>query len=71
MLSNYMLLGCLLMAIPLAAVIAYTAISHINVHILFVGLGIWSLDLYWQHDVANEPALSSDWRYFLKLSCKY
>ena len=67
-LSNYMLLGCLLMAIPLAAVITHTAISYINVHILFVGLGIWSLDRYWQHDVVDEPALSSDWRYFLKLS---
>jgi hypothetical protein len=70
-LSNYMLLGCLLMAIPLAAVITHTAISYINVHILFVGLGIWSLDRYWQHDVVDEPALSSDWRYFLKLSWKY
>jgi len=29
------------------------------------------LDLYWQEDVASEPALSSDWRYFLKLSWKY
>ena len=70
-LSNYLFLGCLLMAIPLVAVITHTAISHINVHILFVGLGIWSLDRYWQHDVVNEPALSSDWRYFLKLSWKY
>ena len=70
-LSNYLLLGCLLMAIPLAAVVTYTAISHINVHLLFDGLGIWALDLYWQHDVVNEPALSSDWRYFLKLSWKY
>ena len=70
-LSNYMLLGCLLMAIPLAAAITHTAISHINVHLLFVGLGIWSLDRYWQHDVVDEPALSSDWRYFLKLSWKY
>jgi hypothetical protein len=38
---------------------------------LFVGLGIWALDLYWQQDVASEPALSSDCRYFLKLSWKH
>ncbi len=69
--SNYLLLGCLVMAIPLIAVITHTAISHINIHMLFVGLGIWALDLYWQDDIANEPALSSDWRYFLKLSWKY
>ena len=69
--SNYLLLGCLVMAIPLIAVLAHTAISHINVHMLFIGLGIWVLDLYWQNDVASEPALSSDWRYFLKLSWKY
>jgi len=69
--SNYLLLGCLVMAIPLIAVITHTAISHINIHMLFVGLGIWALDLYWQDDVASEPALSSDWRYFLKLSWKY
>lgn len=69
--SNYLLLGCLVMAIPLLAVITHTAISHINVHMLFVGLSIWVLDLYWQEDVASEPALSSDWRYFLKLSWKY
>lgn len=70
-LSNYMLLGCLLMAMPLVAIITHTAISHINVHLLFVGLGIWALDQYWQHDVVNEPALSSDWRSFLNLSWRY
>lgn len=69
--SNYLLLGCLLMAIPLIAVLTHTAISHINIHVLFVGLGIWALDLYWQDDVVSEPALSSDWRYFLRLSWKY
>ncbi|UVW34217.1 hypothetical protein NYF23_09300 [SAR92 clade bacterium H455] len=69
--SNYLLLGCLLMATPLIAVLTHTAISHINIHMLFVGLGIWALDLYWQDDVASEPALSSDWRYFLRLSWKY
>jgi hypothetical protein len=69
--SNYLLLGCLVMAMPLVAVITHTAISHINIHMLFIGLGIWVLDRYWQEDVASEPALSSDWRYFLKLSWKY
>ena len=69
--SNYLLLGCLLMAIPLLVIITNTAISHINIHMLFVGLGIWLLDRYWQDDVANEPTLSSDCRYFLNLSWKY
>ena len=69
--SNYLLLGCLLMAIPLLIIITNTVISHINIHMLFVGLGIWLLDRYWQDDVANEPALSSDCRYFLNLSWKY
>lgn len=69
--SNYLLLGCLLMAIPLLVIITNTAISHINIHMLFIGLGIWLLDCYWQDDVANEPALSSDCRYFLNLSWKY
>ncbi|MDB4427001.1 hypothetical protein N9161_02125 [Porticoccaceae bacterium] len=69
--SNYLLLGCLVMATPLIAVITQIAISHINIHMLFVGLGIWALDLCWQQDVASEPALSSDCRYFLKLSWKH
>jgi hypothetical protein len=59
------------MAMPLVAIITHTAISHINVHLLFVGLGIWALDQYWQHDVVNEPALSSDWRSFFNLSWRY
>ena len=69
--SNYLLLGCLVMATLLVVVITHIGIGHINVHMLFIGLGIWALDRYWQEDVASEPALSSDWRYFLKLSWKY
>ena len=69
--SNYLLLGCLIMAIPLIVVISHSLIGHINVHMLFIGLGIWGLDRHWQEDVASEPALSSDWRYFLKLSWKH
>ena len=69
--SNYLLLGCLIMAIPLIVVISLSLIGHINVHMLFIGLGIWGLDRHWQEDVASEPALSSDWRYFLKLSWKH
>ncbi|MDB4260676.1 hypothetical protein N9856_03015 [Porticoccaceae bacterium] len=69
--SNYLLLGRLVMAIPLITVITHSVIGYINVHMLFVGLGIWGLDRYWQEDVASEPALSSDWRYFLKLSWKH
>ena len=58
--SNYLLLGCLIMAIPLIVVISHSLIGHINVHMLFIGLGIWGLDRHWQEDVASEPALSSD-----------
>ena len=69
--SNYLLLGCLVMAMPLAAIVANMVVVHINIHMLFVGLGIWILDNHWQGDTAREPALSSDWRYFLNLSWKY
>ena len=69
--SNYLLLGCLIMATPLATIVANMLVVHINIHMLFFGLGIWILDNRWQEDAAREPALSSDWRYFLNLSWKY
>lgn len=69
--SNYLLLICLVMATPLAAIVANMVVVHINIHMLFFGLGIWILDNRWQEDAAREPALSSDWRYFLNLSWKH
>ena len=69
--SNYLLLGCLLMAIPLLAIVADMMVGHINVHMLFIGVGIALLDGYWQDTADREPALSSDWRYFKKLSWQH
>ena len=46
-------------------------VGHINVHMLFIGVGIALLDGYWQDTADREPALSSDWRYFLKLSWQH
>ena len=59
------------MAIPLLAIVADMMVGHINVHMLFIGVGIALLDGYWQDTADREPALSSDWRYFLKLSWQH
>ncbi len=40
----------------------------INIHLYFAGVAIWFLDGYWQREVAQEPALSTDFRYLLHTS---
>jgi hypothetical protein len=40
----------------------------INSHLYFAGVAIWFLDGYWQREVAQEPALSTDFRYLLHTS---
>jgi len=40
----------------------------INIHLYFAGVAIWFLDGYWQREAAQEPALSTDFRYLLRTS---
>ncbi len=65
--GSYLSIFCLLMAVPLGILVLNGIIAHLNSHVLFAGFVIWTLDRYWQTDVVNEPALSSDCRYFVNL----
>jgi hypothetical protein len=65
--GSYLSLFCLLMAVPLGMLVFNSIVGYINHHILFAGFAIWILDRLWQTDVVNEPALSSDFRYFANL----
>lgn len=65
--GSYLSLFCLLMALPLVILLLNNIMGYLNPHILFAGFVIWILDRLWQADVVNEPALSSDLRYFVKL----
>ena len=64
-------LFCLVMAVPLAVLVLNNIIAYLNPHVLFAGFAIWILDRHWQTDVASEPALSSDFRYFTNLILKH
>ncbi len=64
-------LFCLVMAIPLGILVLNNIFAYINPHVLFAGFAIWILDRHWQTDVANEPALSADLRYFANLIWKH
>ena len=69
--GNSLSLFCLVMALPLGLLILNNIITYINSHVLFAGFAIWILDRHWQADVANEPALSADFRYFANLIWKH
>lgn len=69
--GNYLSLFCLLMAAPLGILLLNSIIAYLNAHVLFAGFAIWIMDRLWQSDVAHEPALSSDFRYFVNLIWKH
>ncbi len=69
--GSYISLLCLLMAVPMLLLLLNSIIGYLNPHVLFAGFVIWILDRLWQSDVANEPALSSDFRYFANLIWKH
>ena len=69
--GSYFSLFCLLMAAPLGILLLNSIIVYLNVHVLFAGFAIWILDRLWQSDVADEPALSADLRYFIDLIRKH
>lgn len=69
--GSYLSLFCLLMAAPLGILLLNSIIAYLNPHVLFAGFAIWIMDRLWQSDVANEPALSSDFRYFVNLIWKH
>ena len=69
--SSYLSLFCLLMAAPLGILMLNSIIGYLNPHLLFAGLAIWSMDRFWRFDVVNEPALSSDFKYFANLIWKH
>jgi hypothetical protein len=65
--GNYLSLFCLFMAVPLAVFLLNGIIGFLNPHVLFGGFAIWIFDRLWQADVDHEPALSTDFRYFVNL----
>ena len=69
--GSYLSLFCLLMAAPLGIFLLNSIIAYLNPHVLFAGFAIWILDRLWQSDVASEPALSRDLRYFVTLIWKH
>ncbi len=69
--GNYLSLFCLLMAAPLGILLLNSIITYLNPHVLFAGFAIWIMDRLWQSDVADEPALSTDFRYFANLIWKH
>lgn len=71
LLGNYLSLACLIMAVPLGVLILNSIIGHLNTHLLFACFIIWMFDKHWQYEVVNEPALSSDGRYFVDLMLKH
>ena len=68
--GSYLSIFCLLMAAPLGILILNNVIGYLNTHVLFAGFAIWIMDRLWQSDVVDEPALSSDFRYFTNLILK-
>lgn len=68
--GSYLWLFCLVMAAPLGILVLNSIIGYLNAHILFAGFAIWILDRLWKTDVVNEPALSTDFRYFANLIWK-
>ena len=68
---SYLSLFCLLMAAPLGILLLNSIIAYLNPHVLFTGFAIWIMDRLWQSDVADEPALSTDFRYFVNLIWKH
>ena len=70
LLGNYLSIFCLLMAVPLGVILLNSMMGFLNPHILVFGFVIWILDRLWQRDVADEPALSRDLRYYANLIWK-
>ena len=70
LLGNYLSIFCLLMAVPLGVILLNSMMGFLNPHILVFGFVIWLLDRLWQRDVADEPALSTDLRYYVNLIWK-
>ncbi len=69
--GSYISLLCLFMAVPMGLLLLNSIMGYLNPHVLFAGFAIWIMDRLWQSDVADEPALSKDFRHFANLVWKH
>ena len=65
LLTNVLLAGICLLAIPFGCLVLNALVDLVNIHCFFAALLILLLDYHWRQEFEQEPALCGDCRYFL------